>query len=164
MSEPMPPPPPTQPPQPPPPGQPPPPPPPAAPPPGAPPRQQVNGPAIAIMVVAGAAAFFTLLSLILQLAGVAIPGMPGGAAPGEQMFQFMTGAVGILMGVLALAVYGVAIWGALQMRELKNWQLSVVSSILVMLPCSLCCIFGLPVGIWSLVVLMRPEVKSAFGA
>ena len=31
-----------------------------------------------------------------------------------------------------------------------------------MLPCTCCCIAGLPVGIWALVILLKPEVKSAF--
>jgi hypothetical protein len=41
---------------------------------------------------------------------------------------------------------------------------AVIASVAAMLPCtvSCCCILGLPVGIWSLVVLMKPEVKQAF--
>lgn len=36
-------------------------------------------------------------------------------------------------------------------------------SILSMVPCvSPCCLLGLPVGIWALVVLNTPEVKQAF--
>jgi hypothetical protein len=41
--------------------------------------------------------------------------------------------------------------------------LAVVMSIISMLPyLSGCCCVGLPVGIWALVVLFKPEVKSAF--
>ena len=31
-----------------------------------------------------------------------------------------------------------------------------------MVPCLACCLVGLPVGIWSLVVLLNAEVKAAF--
>ena len=37
------------------------------------------------------------------------------------------------------------------------------ASILAMIPClSPCCLIGLPIGIWALVILMKPEVKAAF--
>jgi hypothetical protein len=39
----------------------------------------------------------------------------------------------------------------------------MAASIIAMIPCvSPCCLLGLPIGIWALVVLMKPEVKSAF--
>jgi hypothetical protein len=31
-----------------------------------------------------------------------------------------------------------------------------------MLPCSICCLVGLPIGIWAVVVLSKPEVKGTF--
>jgi hypothetical protein len=39
----------------------------------------------------------------------------------------------------------------------------MVASVVAMLPCQCCCLFGLPFGIWALVVLNKPEVKSHFG-
>ncbi len=64
---------------------------------------------------------------------------------------------------LGLLVALFIIYAALKMKDLKQWNLAVVASILAMLPCiSPCCIIGLPIGIWSLVVLMRPDVKAAF--
>jgi hypothetical protein len=44
---------------------------------------------------------------------------------------------------------------------IDSWAMA--SSILALAPCvSPCCVVGLPIGIWSLVVLSQPEVKSAF--
>jgi ABC-type proline/glycine betaine transport system permease subunit len=55
------------------------------------------------------------------------------------------------------------IFAALKMKELRQWELSLAASIVAMIPCiSPCCILGLPIGIWALVVLLRPEVKEAF--
>jgi hypothetical protein len=49
------------------------------------------------------------------------------------------------------------------MKKLKNWNLAMAGSILAMIPCiSPCCIMGLPIGIWAVIVLMKPEIKSAF--
>ena len=47
---------------------------------------------------------------------------------------------------------------------MKNDQ-DTPATIIAMVPCiSPCCLVGLPIGIWALVVLMKPEVKAAFRA
>lgn len=49
------------------------------------------------------------------------------------------------------------------MKQLQKWTLAVTASILAMIPClGPCCLIGIPIGIWALVVLFKPEVKSAF--
>jgi hypothetical protein len=57
---------------------------------------------------------------------------------------------------------GIVLYGAWQMKDLRSQGSAMAASITAMLPCNLCCLVGLPVGIWSLVVLNRPEVKNAF--
>ena len=49
-----------------------------------------------------------------------------------------------------------------RMRQLKSHGLAVVASILALLPCTFGWIVGLPMGIWSLATLQRPEVRDAF--
>jgi hypothetical protein len=53
-------------------------------------------------------------------------------------------------------------YAGFQMRNLKNYQVAMAGSIFSILPCSFCCMFGLPFGIWSIAVLSSPEVKQAF--
>ena len=49
------------------------------------------------------------------------------------------------------------------MRSLEKRTMAVVASIVAMIPCiGPCCLIGIPIGIWSLVVLMKPEVQQAF--
>jgi hypothetical protein len=80
----------------------------------------------------------------------------------------MSGLVG---GVLGGAMYGfwallalLVFIGAFRMRMLKSYGLSMASAIVAIVPCFtyICCILMMPFGIWALVVLMKPEVKSAF--
>jgi len=52
--------------------------------------------------------------------------------------------------------------GGFMMHNLKSLAWARTGSIAAMVPCSICCIGGLPVGIWALVVLARPEVKRGF--
>ena len=64
--------------------------------------------------------------------------------------------IAVLAGVFIL-------YGGLQMKKMQNYSLAMGASIVAMIPCiSPCCLVGLPIGIWALVVLNKPEVKSAF--
>jgi len=52
---------------------------------------------------------------------------------------------------------------ARRMENLRSYQMVVLSCVLAMLPCfSPAVLIGLPMGIWALVVLFRPEVRAAF--
>lgn len=64
--------------------------------------------------------------------------------------------------VFTLALSGLAIAGALKMRNLQSFGLAVAGTIASMILFPGCCCFGIPVGIWAIVVVMRPEVKSQF--
>ena len=69
------------------------------------------------------------------------------------------GAAAILMMLLSATMF----LGAVKMRRLENYRLAFASSIIAMVA-SPGNIIGLPVGIWSLAVLSRREVKEAFRA
>jgi predicted Zn finger-like uncharacterized protein len=76
----------------------------------------------------------------------------------ETAWPFILG----LVGVLALIGLLVAFSG-IQMMRFKTYGLALTGSIVAMLifyPC--CCVLGLPVGIWSIIILSRQDVKSAF--
>lgn len=81
----------------------------------------------------------------------------------QQYFNTLGGGMGIVQNIIA-AVIGVLIWrGAAKMQALESHQFAFTASILAIIPCiSPCCLFGLPFGIWALVVLAKPEVKSQF--
>jgi hypothetical protein len=49
------------------------------------------------------------------------------------------------------------------MQKLSNHGLAMAAAIVAMIPCfSPCCLLGLPFGIWALVMLNKPEVRSQF--
>lgn len=52
--------------------------------------------------------------------------------------------------------------GGLQMKKLSSRGFVMFSSILVMLPCNWCCVIGIPLGIWALVVMNDDDVKRSF--
>lgn len=76
----------------------------------------------------------------------------------EFLYDFQ---LALTLGLLFLCT-AVLISGA-QMLRLRHYWLAVLGSVLVMFNLNLCCcVLGIPVGIWCLRVLMRPEVRRAF--
>lgn len=139
-------------------------PPPPPPPPGPGAAQRVQGPAIGLIVTGAIGILFGLWNLLSTMVGFGMPWAEmGDLGPGAEYVRWMTGGVGAMFAVVSLLISGFVIWAALQMKELKKWNLAVVASILAMIPCiGPCCVIGIPIGIWALIVLMKPEVKNAF--
>jgi hypothetical protein len=128
--------------------------------------QAVKGPAIALLVTAIlglVAVAFGLVANLLSLAGSPIGMRHMGDPQMERWASMFGGGFGIVQDIIG-AVCGVIILkAALKMQKLENHQLAFTASILAMVPCvSPCCFLGLPFGIWALVVLNKPEVKSQF--
>ncbi len=123
---------------------------------------RVAAPAIAIVVVSGLAIAGGLLNMLLHVLGLGA-GMFGRGGGDARFAQLMGSTIGVVVTLIGVVLYGVAIFGALKMKALRSWGMSMASAVIVMLPCSCCCLIGLPVGIWALVVLLlNDEVKSAF--
>jgi hypothetical protein len=80
-----------------------------------------------------------------------------------QFTQAMQGPIGLVANVLTLGLAGVIIMGAAKMKNLQSYGLAMAASIIAMIPClSNCCIIGLPIGIWALIVLVNDDVKNSF--
>jgi hypothetical protein len=129
--------------------------------------QRVKGPAIALIITASLGiAYYAFSGIFTLLTGGAMfhQQMPPNIPP--QMRAFIEGMQGPMAGVVNLLVAafnGFVLFGAIKMLKLQNHTLAVIACVAAMLPCGCCCLFGLPFGIWALVVLNKPEVKSRFG-
>jgi len=74
-------------------------------------------------------------------------------------YGFLTaGIAGVLVAILG-------VWGGVRMLQLRSYGLAVLASILSAVPilsgCACVCV-GMVTGVWALIVLMNPEVRSAF--
>ncbi len=126
--------------------------------------QKVSGPAIGLMITAGLGLAMNGLSVVVHLLRSAPPPPPPGLPPNlEHVLEVMNGPMGIVAGAFGLAMSGLVLFGALQMQKLSSRGLAMTAAILALVPCfSPCCLVGLPIGIWALVVLLKPEVSSQF--
>ena len=133
---------------------------------GQPPKQMVAGPAVGLIVTAGVGALMQVVGMVINLFGVGM-GIAGAGAQGHQeMPQWvnaMSGGLGIFFNIIGLIMSVVVLLGALKMKQLQNYNFAMTATIIAMVPCiSPCCWIGLPIGIWALVILVKPEVKAAF--
>ena len=122
--------------------------------------EQVKGPAVGLMVVAVLGFVLQAISLVMNLVGASFLATQQNNQAWANMFS---GALGVVFGIIALLVSGLIFYGALKMKKLESYGLAMAASIVAMIPCvSPCCLIGLPIGIWAVVVLSKPEVKDAF--
>jgi hypothetical protein len=124
--------------------------------------RQVAGPATGLLVTGVIGAFFAGIGLIMNIIGMGISPFIRDEIP-DRYAEFWEGSLGAASSFIGILVAAFIIFASLKMRELRQYELSIAASIIAMIPCiSPCCILGLPIGIWCLVVLLRPEVKAAF--
>lgn len=121
---------------------------------------QLKGPAIGLMVTAGIGAAWQALMLVLNVMGAGMGAMMRG---NQGMPNMMSGGIGAVFNVIGLVMAVVVFMGASKMKNAESYGFAMAATILAMIPCiSPCCLLGLPLGIWALVVLLKPEVKAAF--
>lgn len=125
--------------------------------------QLVNGPAIALLVTAILNIALFGFGAIFQGHGRPyVPPMYAMNPDAMRLIQEFSGTAGFTLRLIGIAVGVLIIVGALKMQKLRGRGLATTAAILAMIPCSPCCVLGLPFGIWALVVLSKPEVQSQF--
>ena len=135
-------------------------------------RRSVRGPAIGLLTVASLASMPLLLGVLGAV--MASPGYPFGE------FTLAFPAWFVIVPLLHLSVAAFQFVAAIKMARLQWYGLAISASICSLLPCGpgtlffsigtrwlglfsgLNWVIGIPVGIWALVVLSRPEVRAAF--
>ena len=126
------------------------------------PSEMVVAPAIALIVVAIVGLLASAVSIFSALAIEPIID-PTDPPFFQQMQQNQSGPLPAAIHSAFLLLNLVILIGAIQMVRFKMWGYSLTASILAMINIgTCCCILGLPVGIWSLIVLFQPQVKNAF--
>lgn len=132
--------------------------------------QAVKAPAICLIVMAGLGIALFLFGAAGQFMGSALPQqpIPSDLPPALQnMLRSIENSRGPLGGILDLffaAMNGLVLFSAIKMLKLQSRALVIAGCIVAMLPFTVncCCLLGIPFGIWGLVVVNKPEVKSQF--
>jgi len=119
-------------------------------------RRKVFWPAVGVLLV-------TLFALLMSLLYV-----PVIAWQVYQVFQENPDVDGCFIALQMIATiissvyYILVLSRGIHMLLMTDYEQAMVSAGLVMMPCSLCCVVGIPVGLWAFSVLRDPQVKQAF--
>jgi predicted Zn finger-like uncharacterized protein len=125
----------------------------------------VSGPATGLLVSGILTCLLGALLLVINLAGVGMGAgvqQPGAGGPNPQLVQMLSGTMGAIMNLISIGLGILVIVGSQKMKNLESYGLALTASILTVIPCFTCCLWGLPLGIWALVVISKEEVKAAF--
>jgi hypothetical protein len=137
--------------------------------------QRVKTPAVALMVTAILNIILALWSLVQMMfsspdlqqvnSELAQLNNPQIEQFVQKMLHLMYGPLGIVNILVELAISVLILAGAKKMKSLRSYEFALAAAALSTVPClTPCCgyLLGLVFGIWSLVVLRKPEVKSHF--
>ncbi len=125
---------------------------------------KLKKPAIGLIIVGilnGVIGILSLISVVLRLAGVLQMQIPMSKA--ERAGYNFGLAMNFGIAILSILIAPLIIFGAVKMLKGANFKWSKTSAILAMIPLVSCCfVVGIPIGIWSLIVLHRSDVKAFF--
>jgi hypothetical protein len=128
--------------------------------------KRIKAPATGLLIVGilnGLTALLMLLSGLIRLLSGGRGGYGVPTDDAERLGYYAGTVVGYVVGFLCLLVTPVVIYGAIQMMNARKYGLAMASAVLAIIPLTSCCfVLGIPIGIWALVVLRKPEIKAAF--
>ncbi|MCE9669591.1 hypothetical protein LY474_17490 [Myxococcus stipitatus] len=129
-------------------------------------KEAVSIPAILLMVSSALTFLYYLVSLALPANQEALEQVLNNPQL-EQFrgaFEFIYSGTGRFVSSLpVLVINALTFFGALKMKNLQSYGLAMAGAIAAIIPCcGPCLCLGIPLGIWALVVLSKPEVKASF--
>jgi hypothetical protein len=126
-------------------------------------KDRLRQPAMVLILVGVVNLVSGLLLILGTLANLAKPARPMPEDP-ARLLGYQTWIVTSSIGaVISILVSPLIIYGGMQMLAARKYSLAKLAAILSLIPCtSVCCVLGIPAGIWALVTLNKPEVKATF--
>ena len=124
---------------------------------------RVSGPAIGLMITAGLGMAANVMGILSHLLGMGMGALGGFEHDQFPALQMLQGPIGIVLNFIGIGMGIVVLLGAIKMKNLESYSFAMIATIIAMIPClSPCCCLGVPIGIWSLIVLLDSNVKAAF--
>lgn len=129
-------------------------------------KDQLNLPGILFIVFGALGVLFGVYGLISSGASneqldqlLRDPNLPPAL---KSFFTTMAGPGAKVTNLLGMLLSGLVAFGGVQMRQLKGYGLVVASCVVAMIPCGNCCCVTLPIAVWALTIITKPEVKAQF--
>jgi hypothetical protein len=121
---------------------------------------KVSLPAIFLMVIGGLGVLFAIVRTILDQAFGGNAGQNPFGPPNNDPAMKKIEEIAMIVGPILNLAWGIIVFvGGLQMKRLSSRGFVFFSCIWAMLPCTVCCVLGIPFGIWGLVAISDENVK-----
>lgn len=126
--------------------------------------EKVKTPAIGLIVTGSLNFIIGILVVLSALLQTATGKLDRGFASDAERTGYFMGFFGpTLIGIFSIIFAPLIIFGGIRMLSGKSRMLAIVAAVLATVPLSSCCfVAGAIFGIWALVVLMKPDVKTFF--
>ncbi|RUO89542.1 hypothetical protein D7Y11_29765 [Corallococcus sp. AB018] len=129
--------------------------------------QDLSVPSILMLVMAGLTFLYLLVSMVTPTSSAQLenffdnPDMP---QQWKDIVTWMLSPMGrVVTTAPGLVLNGLVAFGGWKMKNLRSYGWAMTAAILCCIPCcGPCSCLSLVPGIWSLIVLNRPDVKAAF--
>ncbi len=126
-------------------------------------RARLQLPAIALIIVGTLNALSGLVLILGRVVSVVKGRDPVITDEDRRLGYMFAGIFFPIVSLISIAAAPVIIFGGVQMLKQRRYSLAVWAAILALIPLtSVCCIPGIPIGIWALIVLRHPEVRAGF--
>lgn len=127
--------------------------------------ERLRAPATALIIAASLNGVIGLLALLGGL--VRLSGLSGSeqlpANEAERIGYVSSTVITYGISLLSLLLAPFVIYGAVQMMRGKNYKTARVAAIVAMNPFTSCCfLVSIPMGIWAMILLGKPEIKAVF--
>ncbi len=128
-------------------------------------RSKVQTPAL-LLIIFGALGLLFSLGGLLGLSGQLMAALANSPDLPQEARDALLQSTGRTWAALpGLVLSGLMLFGGLKMKSLQAYPMALTAAVVALIPCvgiNGCCCIAIPVGVWALVVLLRPEVKGAF--
>lgn len=99
----------------------------------------------------------TLVPLFQQLGTLS-----GSQFQGEEANVMASRLTNVTSTLLAMAMSAIMFIGGRKMGHAVDFSWAVAACVVAIIPCTWCYCLTIPIGIWGLVILFRPDVRAAF--
>jgi len=126
-------------------------------------RRRLQLPASGLIIIGALNAMSGVILILGRIASL-VNGPERQITDDARRLGYMTASIFFpLVSLISILAAPVIIYGGIQMLKARRYSTALLAAILAVIPLSsVCCIPGIPIGIWALIVLRDPEVKAVF--
>jgi type IV secretory pathway protease TraF len=126
-------------------------------------RRRLQSPAIGLIIVGALNALSALVLILGRLVSL-VKGPDKVITDEDRRLGYMVAIIFFpIVSLISIVASPIIIFGGIQMLGARRYSIALWAAMLALIPLtSVCCIPGIPIGIWALIVLRHPEVRAAF--